>query len=227
MAYLDAFLFGIYPYIALVIFLLGSLLRFDREQYTWRSESSQMLHTGSLRMGSILFHVGIIGLFFGHAAGLLTPVAVWDALGVSHTFKQGFAMTAGGIMGTLCLIGLLILIQRRLSHPRLQAITTWRDKLVLGWLLVTVLLGLSTIAVSADHMDGHMMVLLMTWAQHIVTFQGDAASFITEAPTLFKLHLFMGMSVFVVFPFTRLVHVWSGFGAVGYLGRAWQLVRSR
>ena len=99
--------------------------------------------------------------------------------------------------------------------------------LVLGWLLVTVLLGLSTIAVSADHMDGHMMVLLMTWAQHIVTFQGDAASFITEAPTLFKLHLFMGMSVFVVFPFTRLVHVWSGFGAVSYLGRAWQLVRPR
>jgi nitrate reductase gamma subunit len=76
-------------------------------------------------------------------------------------------------------------------------------------------------------MDGHMMVLLMTWAQHIVTLQGDAASLIADAPILFKLHLFMGVTLFVIFPFTRLVHVWSGFASVTYLGRAWQLVRPR
>ena len=224
---LHQFVFGIYPYIALSIFLLGSLIRFEREQYSWKSESSQLLHRGSLRVGNILFHVGIIGLFFGHAVGLLTPVAVWDALGVSHSFKQVFAMTAGGIMGTLCLVGVLMLLSRRLGNPRLAANTTWRDKLVLGWILITVLVGLSTIVVSAGHLDGHEMVLLMSWAQHVVTFRGDAANFITDASPVFKLHLFLGMSLFVIFPFTRLVHVWSGFAAVGYLGRAWQLVRPR
>jgi nitrate reductase gamma subunit len=227
MDYLHQFVFGIYPYIALAIFLLGSLIRFDREQYSWKSESSQMLHRGSLRAGNILFHVGIIGLFFGHAAGLLTPVWVWDALGVSHTLKQGVAMVAGGVMGALCLAGVLILLVRRFSNDRLRAVTTFKDKLVMLWILLTLLLGLSSIAVSAGHMDGHMMVLLMNWAQHVVTFRGDAAQFIVDAPLIFKLHLFMGMSLFVIFPFTRLVHVWSGFGALAYLGRAYQLVRPR
>ncbi|OZI15927.1 respiratory nitrate reductase subunit gamma [Bordetella genomosp. 7] len=221
------FLFGIYPYIALGIFLLGSLARFEREQYTWKSDSSQLLYRGQLRLGNILFHVGILGLFFGHLAGLLTPVVVWDALGVSHSVKQGVAMVAGGVMGVTCLAGLVILLHRRLAHPRIARASRPGDKLLLLWLLVTLLLGLSTIAVSADHMDGHMMVQFMTWAQHIVTFQGDAASHIADAPLLFKAHLFMGLTLFVIFPFTRLVHVWSGFASLGYLGRAWQLVRTR
>jgi len=227
MNYLHQFLFGIYPYIALAIFLLGSLIRFDREQYSWKSESSQVFNTGMLRLGSPLFHIGVLGLFFGHAAGLLTPVWVWDALGVEHATKQLVAMVAGGTMGSLCLIGLLMLLGRRLSNERVAARSTWKDKLVLLWLLATLLLGLSSIFVSAGHMDGHMMVLLMSWAQHVVTFRGDAADLILTAPLIFKLHLFMGMSLFVIFPFTRLVHVWSGFGAVTYLGRAYQLVRPR
>jgi nitrate reductase gamma subunit len=227
MNYPHQFVFGIYPYIALAIFLLGSLIRFDREQYSWKSESSQMLHRGSLRVGSILFHVGIIGLLFGHAAGLLTPVLVWDSLGIAHGTKQIVAMVAGGLMGGLCLIGLVTLLVRRFSNDRLLAVTTFKDKVVMLWILATLLLGLGSIIVSADHTDGHLMVLLMTWAQHIVTFRGDAAQFLIDAPMLFKLHLFMGMSLFVIFPFTRLVHVWSGFGAVQYLGRAYQLVRSR
>lgn len=227
MNYLHQFVFGIYPYIALAIFLLGSLVRFEREQYTWKSDSSQMLHRGQLRLGNILFHVGILGLFFGHLVGLLTPVMVWDWLGVPHSIKQAFAMVAGGVMGTMCLAGLCILLHRRLTDPRLRAVTTIGDKVLLLWILVTLLLGLSTIVVSASHMDGHMMVRLMQWAQHIFTLRGDAASFIVDAPMLFKLHLFMGMTLFVIFPFTRLVHVWSGFASVTYLGRAWQLVRPR
>ncbi|WUR10884.1 respiratory nitrate reductase subunit gamma [[Empedobacter] haloabium] len=227
MNYTHQFLFGIYPYIALAVFLLGSLIRFDREQYSWRSESSQVLHTGALRLGSPLFHIGVIGLFFGHAVGLLTPVAVWDALGVPHGAKQLFAMIAGGVMGTLALVGLLMLLARRFASDRLRKVTTFKDKIVLLWILATLLLGLSSIVSSAGHMDGHMMVLLMGWAQHIVTFRADAAALIVDAPLVFKLHLFMGMSLFVIFPFTRLVHVWSGFGAAAYLGRAFQLVRTR
>lgn len=224
---LHQFVFGIYPYIALSIFLLGSLIRFDREQYTWKSESSQLLHRGSLRMGNILFHIGIIGLFFGHAVGLLTPLWVWDMLGVSHHAKQIVAMVAGGMMGGLCLIGLVLLLVRRFSNDRLRAVTTIKDKIVMLWILATLLLGLSSIFVSASHTDGHLMTLFMQWAQHVMTLRGDAGQFIADAPLLFKVHLFMGMSLFAIFPFTRLVHVWSGFASVGYLGRAYQLVRPR
>lgn len=227
MSYLHQFVFGIYPYIALTVFLLGSLIRFDREQYSWKSESSQVLYKGNLRVANILFHVGILGLFFGHLFGLLTPIAIWDALGIKHGQKQVFAIVMGGIFGVMCLIGVLMLLARRFGNERLAANTTWRDKLVMIWILITLLLGLSTIFVSLDHLDGHEMVTLMSWAQHIVTFRGGAADFIVNASWVFKLHLFMGMTLFVIFPFTRLVHVWSGFASVTYLGRAWQLVRPR
>lgn len=227
MSALDHFLFGVYPYIALAIFFFGSLARFEREQYSWKTDSSQMLYAGQLRIGNILFHVGILGLFFGHFVGLLTPVAVWDALGVSHGFKQMVAVVMGGIFGISALIGMVILLVRRLGNPRIRAVTKAADKLVSLWILLTLLLGLSTIFISVEHTDGHLMLVLMTWAQHIVTFQGGTAELMAQVPLLFKAHLFMGMTLFVIFPFTRLVHVWSGFGALTYITRAWQLVRTR
>lgn len=227
MSDLNQFIFGIYPYIALAVFFLGSLFRFDREQYSWKTESSQLLYRGQLRLGNILFHIGILGLFLGHFVGLLTPVAFWDYIGITHSEKQMVAMVAGGIMGLMCLFGLLILIFRRFGSDRLSANTTWRDKLVLIWILVTLLLGLSTIIVSAHHRDGEEMVALMTWAQHIVTFRAGAADYIAHVNSIFKIHLFMGMTLFIIFPFTRLVHVWSGFGILSYLRRTPQLVRRR
>lgn len=227
MSQVHSFLFGIYPYIALAVFLFGSLARFEREQYTWKSDSLQVLHRGSLRMGNILFHVGVLGLFFGHLVGLLTPLSIWHALGVSHSFKQAFAMTAGGIMGSIALVGLLILLARRGSSERLAFVRKPGDRLLMPWLLITLCLGLATIFESAGHMDGHMMVQLMLWAQGIFTLDAGAAAAIAEAPLLFKAHLFMGMTLFLIFPFTRLVHVWSGFASVTYLVRAWQLVRPR
>ena len=227
MTYLNQLAFGIYPYIALTIFLLGSLIRYEREQYTWKSDSSQLLHHGQLRLGNILFHIGILGLFFGHLFGLLTPLWVWDALGVTHSLKQMVALIAGGTMGTICLAGLTLLLYRRLANARIAAVTRKRDWLLLSWILGALLLGLLTITESAKHSDGEVMVRLMMWAQHLLTFQGDAASFILDTPWLFKLHMMMGMTLFVIFPFTRLVHVWSGFGSVMYLVRPWQLVRKR
>ena len=221
------FVFGIYPYICAVIFLLGSLVRFDRDQYTWRSESSQMLATDTLRAGSNLFHLGIIGLFFGHFFGMLTPPEIIHALGVTAPQKQLLAVVAGGILGSVGLIGLLLLIHRRLTNERVRATSRGRDFLVLFWILATLLLGLSTVPLSIEHSDGGTMLKLMAWAQHVVTFRGDAASFITDVSTVFKVHMFMGMSLFVIFPFTRLVHAWSGFASVGYVVRPWQVVRSR
>lgn len=227
MNYLHSFVFGIYPYICLAVFLLGSLARFDREQYTWRSESSQLLRTGTLRLGSNLFHLGILGLFFGHAAGLLTPPEVFHALGVSAPAKQMLAIVAGGVFGAMCLVGLILLLARRLGEPRIRATTRRMDFVVLFWILATLLLGLVSIVFSLGHADGGVMLLLMAWARAIVSFDGSAAGVIAIVPGIYKLHLFMGMTLFLLFPFSRLVHVWSGFGALAYLGRSYQLVRAR
>ena len=225
---MNLFFFGVYPYVAGTVFLLGSLVRFDREQYLWRSESSQLLRTGTLRWGSNLFHVGIIGLFFVHLVGLLTPLAVFEALGLTPRDKQLMAMGTGGTLGLLILVGLLLLIARRLGDARLKATTRPMDWVTLLWLLATLLLGLSTIAVSAHHLDGAQMLLLMSWAKGVVTFQGGtAAAFIASASPVFKVHIVFGLTLFLLFPFTRLVHIWSGIASVAYLARPWQLVRAR
>lgn len=224
---LHQFLFGIFPYICLAVFLLGSLVRFDRDQYTWKSDSSQLLRRGQLRWGSNLFHIGILGIFFGHLFGLLTPLSVWHALGVSAPAKQMLAMVAGGAAGLACLVGLVLLIHRRLVEPRIRATTRTMDLAVLYLLLAQLLLGLISIFVSAGHRDGGEMIKLMMWAQHIVTFRGDAAAFVTDVALIFKLHLVLGMTIFLVFPFSRLVHVWSGFATLGYVTRAYQVVRHR
>jgi nitrate reductase gamma subunit len=227
MSYLNQFLFGIFPYIALVVFLVGSLVRFDRDQYTWKSDSSQMLKAGQLRWGSNLFHIGILGIFFGHLVGLLTPLAIWHALGVTPGAKQLLAVVAGGGAGVLCLIGLVLLVHRRLTEPRIRATSRPMDMAVLLLLLAQLLLGLFSIGVSVQHLDGEEMIKLMMWAQHIVTFRGDAAGYVADVALIFKLHLLLGMTIFLIFPFSRLVHIWSGFAAVGYLVRAYQVVRSR
>lgn len=227
MSYIHQFFFGIYPYIAIVICIIGCLIRFEREQYSWKSGSSQLLHSGSLRLGNILFHLGIIGIAGGHVVGLLTPLFVWEFLGISHSLKQLVAMITGGIMGLMCLAGLTLLIHRRLTSERLWTITSWRDMLVLFWVLGTLILGLLTIFASAQHMDGEEMVALINWVQHIVTFRGDAASYIENVSILFKLHIFMGLSLFTIFPFTRLVHVFSGLVIPFYLFRSWILMRTR
>ncbi len=225
--FLHQFAFGIYPYICLAVFLLGSLIRFDREQYTWKSDSSQMLRTGQLRWGSNLFHIGILALFFGHLFGLLTPKELYHAVGLSTEAKQMVAIVAGGVFGTMCLVGLLLLVHRRLTEPRIRATSTRMDIFILLWILATLLLGLASIYWSLGHRDGGVMVMLGQWAQYIVTFRAGAADFIREVEWIYKLHLVMGMTVFLLFPFSRLVHVWSGFAVVGYLTRAYQIVRTR
>lgn len=227
MSYVNDFLFGIYPYIALAVFLLGSLVRFDREQYTWKSDSSQLLRRGQLRLGSNLFHVGILLLFFGHLFGLLTPKELYYALGLSTAAKQMAAIAAGGLFGAMVLAGLLLLIHRRLAEPRIRATSTPMDFAVLFWILITLLLGLASTFVSLRHPDGSVMVLLANWAQYIVTFRGGAADFVSGVHWIYKVHLFFGMTLFVLFPFSRLVHVWSGFAALAYLTRAYQVVRRR
>lgn len=226
MSYSQYFLFGIFPYIALAVFFLGSLIRFDREQYTWKSDSSQLLKRGQLRLGSNLFHIGVLFLFFGHFVGMLTPHALYEPF-ISAGSKQILAMVSGGLAGLAAFIGLTLLLHRRLSEPRIRATSKTSDILILVLLWLQLLLGLATIPLSAQHLDGSMMMRLAEWGQHIVTFRGGAVELLDDAGWIFKTHLVLGMTIFFVFPFTRLVHVWSGFAATTYVVRAWQLVRPR
>jgi nitrate reductase gamma subunit len=224
--YLNSVIYGWYPYVCLTVFLLGSLLRFDASQYTWRTGSSQLLRRRQLVWGSNLFHVGILVIFAGHVVGLLTPVAVFDALGISHTFKQLLAMSVGGIAGIACFVGTTMLVHRRLFDPRIRRTSSTGDILILLLLYVQLTLGLCTITISAQHLDGSEMVKFMVWAQGIVTLHPAVAALILDVSPIFKLHLFLGMTIFLVFPFTRLVHVWSA--PIWYLGRTgFQVVRTR
>ena len=223
---LDTILFGWYPYVAITVFLLGSLIRYDREQYTWKSFSSQLLRRKQLRWGSNLFHVGILVIFLGHAGGLLTPIWIFEALGISHGFKQGLAIVAGGIAGIACFAGIALLAHRRLTDARIRATSSFGDTAILLLLWVQLTLGLLTIPVSLNHMDGSEMVKFMGWAQGILTLDPAAPALLAEVGLVFKMHLTLGMTMFLVFPFTRLVHVWSA--PVWYLGRrGYQVVRER
>jgi len=217
--------FGAYPYIAGVVFLLGSWIRFDREQYTWKADSSQLLSNKNMRWASNLFHVGILGIFFGHAGGMLLPHGLFLALGISDVTHQYIAIYAGGIFGIMCLIGATMLLQRRVTNPRVKAVSRTRDTFVIAWLLVTVILGLSTLLVSTGHAakgDASEMIALTEYVKSIATLSVDP-SLIKDVSLIYKIHMFFGMTVFLIFPFTRLVHVWSV--PVTYIGRAYQIVR--
>lgn len=219
-------LFGVYPYIALAVLATGSVIRYDREPYSWRSGSSQLLRRKHLLLGSVLFHVGMLVIFFGHLGGLLTPIAVFDALGIAHSTKQIMAIIAGGVAGILGFTGAALLLHRRLTDPRIRKTSSFSDILILVLLCLQLTLGLVTIPVSMNHLDGHEMVKFMAWAQGIFTFQGDASSHVREVNIVFKLHLFLGLTILLLFPFTRLVHMLSA--PVRYLVRpGYQIVRSR
>ncbi len=221
----NEFIFGIYPYIVLGVFVVGCIARYDSNPYSWKAGSTQLLRSKHMVLGSNLFHVGIIALFFGHFVGLLTPEPLYH-LFMSAGTKQILAMVAGGIFGLTCLAGIAILLHRRLYDPRIRATTTFNDLAILVILAVQLLLGLLTIPYSAQHLDGSSMIALANWAQHVVTFRGGAASFVLNEAWVFKLHLFLGMTLFLLTPFTRLVHVISA--PVWYLFRTgFQIVRGR
>ena len=225
-AWLDTHLFGIYPSICLAVFFIGSWARFDRDQYTWKSDSSQLLRTGSLRWGSNLFHVGVLFLFFGHSVGMLTPHFLYEHF-MSAGAKQLMAMVTGGLAGLMAFVGLSILLHRRLTDARIRATSKASDILILVLLWLQLALGLATIPLSAQHLDGSMMMKLAEWGQRIVTFRSGAVELLAGAGWIFKAHMFLGMSIFLIFPFTRLVHVWSGFGTLAYVLRPYQVVRAR
>lgn len=219
-------LFGVYPYVCLAVFWIGSWLRFDREQYGWKADSTQLLSKPWMRIASNFFHFGVIAIFFGHFVGLLTPHAVFAAL-MDDLSHQWVAISAGTIFGLSALFGGTILFFRRFGNPRISLTSRFADKFVLAWLMLTLVLGLLTIPVSighAGHGDPRVVTAMAEWVQSIVYLYPSPA-YLEGVDTIFKLHVLAGMTVFLVFPFTRLVHIWSM--PFGYLLRAYQIVRTK
>lgn len=224
MHFLNVFFFDIYPYLCGTVFLLGSWLRYDYGQYTWKAGSSQMLDRKGMNMASNLFHIGVLGIFAGHLLGMLTPHWMYESF-LSVDVKQKMAMIAGGACGVMTLVGGLMLLKRRLFNPRIRATSSTADILILSLLMIQCALGLGTIFFSAQHMDGSEMMKLVGWAQTVVTFGGGAAAHLDGVAFIFRMHLVLGMTLFLLFPFTRLVHVWSA--PIEYLTRKYQIVHAR
>lgn len=222
----NQFLFGIYPYICLSVLLLGSLVRYDREPYSWKSDSSQILRAKTLRWGSNLFHYGILVVVLGHFAGFLTPAWAIDWL-LSPSQHELLAMAAGGPAGVVAILGLSLLIWRRLGDPRVRRNSRKWDIAVVVMLWFQLLLGISTVPISAKHMDGVMFETLSHYVQSIVYFQGGSAALVQGVPWVYQVHILLGFSIFLISPFTRMVHIWSGVASVAYLFRPYQLVRTR
>ena len=224
MNYINQFAFQFYPYIAVAVLLVGSWARYDKAMYTWRTGSSQMISDRGMRLGSNLFHIGIIAILGGHVVGLLTPHSVYGVF-LSSGSKQVMAMVIGGFFGAMCFVGISILLYRRVTNARVRATGTFGDTLVLVLIFVQLCLGLVSIPVSYHHLDGAVMVQLAEWAQHIVTLRPGAADYVADVHWVYKMHIFLGLTLFLIAPFTRLVHIWSI--PVSYLWRPYQVVRRR
>lgn len=222
--WLNQFMFGVFPYIAISVLVVGSIVRFDREQYSWRSGSSQMLRRKQLMWGSNLFHLGVLFLFGGHLVGLLTPHSIYSYVITAET-KQMIAIVAGSIAGLVCFVGLVILMHRRFFDPRIRRTSTFSDNAILFILFVQLSVGLVTVPFSLAHSDAGVMLRLSSWAQGILTFRPGVANYVVGLAWPYQVHLLLGLTIFLLFPFTRLVHMLSA--PIWYLNRkGWQVVRT-
>lgn len=219
-------LFGWYPYLCVTVLIVGSILRFDKAQYSWRSQSSQFLRRKQMMIGSNLFHMGVLVLVAGHFVGLLTPINVFDAVGISHSFKQTAALVVGGLAGLAAFVGCSMLLHRRLFDSRIRRSSHWTDIAVLVLLWLQLFVGIATTYWTIRHLDGSEMVLFMGWANRLLTLNPNAAELIVDAAFVYKLHIVLGLTLFLITPFTRLVHIWSI--PIFYLLRpGYQIVRTK
>lgn len=223
---LNLFLFGIYPYLCLAVLFLGSLIRYDREPYSWKSDSSQMLRTGRYtNLANNLFHFGVIVVVLGHFVGFLMPepLVLWL---MSPTQHMLLAMIVGGIAGVIAIIGLTMMIYRRFFDRRVWGNSRRWDIAIILMLWFQLLLGIVTVPISAQHMGGAEFEILVHYVQSVVLFQAfGAAPMLQGMSWVYQLHILLGFTIFLVSPFTRMVHIWSGVATVAYLFRPYQLVR--
>lgn len=205
----EQFLWVIYPYVVLTIFAVGHLYRYNTDQLGWTAKSSELLEKKRLQWGSLLFHGGILAVIGGHVSGLLITKAWFESVGVTEAMYHMAAVYGGGPAVLMTLAGILILTLRRFGNDRVYAVSSRGDLVVVLLVLTEVMLGLTSTATNvfgASSFDYRETIA--PWFRGLLLLQPDA-SFMLSVPLVFKLHIVMGFALFAVWPFTRLVHVWS------------------
>ncbi|HLU73959.1 MAG TPA: respiratory nitrate reductase subunit gamma [Nonomuraea sp.] len=225
MSALDLLLWVVAPYVALTVFVLGHVWRYRYDKFGWTTRSSQLYESRLLRIGSPLFHFGILVVILGHVAGLVIPKSWTQAVGITEGMYHVLAVVLGTVAGVCTLAGLAILIFRRRTVGPVFTATTRNDKLMYAVLALVIVLGLAA-TVAANVLGGgyDYRVTVSPWFRSIFALQPEA-ELMAGAPPLFQLHAFSALVLFAIWPFTRLVHMLTA--PVGYLTRPYIVYRSR
>jgi len=220
----EQFLWVVLPYIVITLFIGGHIYRYQYDQFGWTSKSSELLEKKLLRIGSTLFHFGIIFVFGGHVMGLLIPIEVYESLGVNEHQYHSIALIGGLPAGLAATIGILILCYRRITVKRLVATSSKGDWISLVFLAIVILSGMSATLFNIDSNGFDYRTTIGPWLRGILTFRPDS-SLLLDVPIWFKVHMLAVLGLFAAWPFTRLVHVFSV--PLRYLSRSYVIYRKR
>ncbi|MCY7866451.1 respiratory nitrate reductase subunit gamma [Bacillus spizizenii] len=217
-------LWGVMPYIVMTIFIGGHIYRYQHDQFGWTAKSSELLEKKKLAAGSTLFHWGMLCVIGGHLMGILIPEAVYTSIGISEHAYHKMAIGAGLPAGIVACTGLFILTYRRLFDKRIRKTSSPSDILILILLLFMMLSGVAATFLNIDSKGFDYRTTVGPWFREIFLFSPDA-SLMESVPLWFKLHIMIGYIVFTLWPFTRLVHVFSL--PLKYLTRSYVVYRKR
>lgn len=225
MTTIDVVLWGVLPYVTLAILAGGTVWRYRYDKFGWTTRSSQLYESRLLRIGSPLFHFGLLVVIVGHVIGLLIPKSWTDAVGLSQEAYHLQALLLGTIAGISTLVGVGILIYRRRTTGPVFMATTRNDKLMYVVLVAAIVAGLATTLLGASGGDEHNYRLTVSpWFRSLFVLQPDIEA-MSRAALSFHLHALIGMALFAIWPFTRLVHAFTA--PVQYLFRPYIVYRSR
>ncbi|GGY97908.1 respiratory nitrate reductase subunit gamma [Streptomyces poonensis] len=218
-------LWVVLPYVCLAVFVLGHVWRYRYDKFGWTTRSSQLYERRLLRIGSPLFHFGILVVLLGHIGGLVIPESWTDAAGISEDVYHVAAVVLGTIAGVATVGGLVILVFRRRTVGPVFSATTRNDKAMYVSLTLTIGLGLAaTVAANIAGGGYDYRQTVSPWFRSIFLLQPDP-DLMTGVPVLFQLHALSAMLLFAFWPFTRLVHMLTA--PLGYLTRPYVVYRSR
>ncbi|SDK87617.1 respiratory nitrate reductase gamma subunit [Cryobacterium psychrotolerans] len=221
----DILLWVAFPYVAMAVFVVGHILRYRFDQFGWTSRSSQTYENRLLRWGSPMFHYGILMVFGGHVVGLLVPKAWLEFFGVTEHWYHLGATWLGTVAAVLTIAGIVLLLIRRRLTPRVMLATTVMDKTM--YLLLALVIGFGTLATVMYQIFGagyDYRGTISPWIRGLLILQPDP-SLMANVPFFFQLHVLSATALFLLWPFTRLVHVFSA--PLGYIVRPYIVYRSR
>ncbi|MFD1065669.1 respiratory nitrate reductase subunit gamma [Oceanobacillus locisalsi] len=221
---MDLLLWGVFPYIVITIFILGHVYRYQKDQFGWTTKSSEFLEKKRLRIGSLLFHWGLLFVFGGHVLGLIVPVGFYNALGVTEHMYHVIAIGFGVPAGIAAFAGIILLTYRRISVKRIKATTSASDWVALIFVIIALLSGLIATSFNVDAQGFDYRTTIAPWLRGLFIFNVQP-ELMQSVPIWFKIHIYCTFALYVVWPFTRLVHAFSF--PVRYLRRSYVIYKKR